>query len=173
VYYFKEIYGSKYIVNGKAVDFEQLEGDQGVLMLEVGRDNELIHALNDAANRHIGGIVRINEAQYAEKKTQFGSVTSERRLPPGQEMLRVMQPVTPFGPRDPVPAAAAKPHVPNPPTPFAPTPRTATPPPATQPALTPEEVAAQTGEVQLPMKDPKEFKPATRKLSHKPEEVTP
>lgn len=167
VFFYKEIFSNVYIVNGKKVDFEQLDGNQGVLVLEVGRDSDLISALNDAARRQIGGIVKISEAEYAQKKTDHPSAPFDPRS--GKDMLRVMQPVTPFGPRDPV-AADKQPaaHVPKPPTPFAQ-------PEAQKPAaLTPEQIAAQTsGEVQLPMKEKEGFKPATRRLSTKPpEEVT-
>lgn len=92
-YFFKEIASNPVIVNGAPVQFQHIAGNRGLLELESGKDDELIAGLTKLANDQVGGIVKLNEAQFAEKKTQAVSTI----LPKPKEMLRVLKPtLNPF-----------------------------------------------------------------------------
>ena len=64
----KAILTSPYIVKGKAVAFDALAGNHGVLCLNSETDKELISALNEAITKGIGGIGRITEERANELK---------------------------------------------------------------------------------------------------------
>lgn len=99
VHFYKEIFSNRYVCNGAAVDFEQLDGNRGVVELTPGQHDQLIQCLTDAAQKHMGGIVKISADEYAQKKTLYPlPPESVRRLQ--QEKLRVL-PTRPFGPREP------------------------------------------------------------------------
>jgi len=145
VYYYKELNSVPYFVAGAPVQFEPLPGNRGVLSLDSPQHETLITALNSAAEKHIGGIVRISEAQYTEKKTLAASTPSLPRR--AKEMLRPM-PKAPFQRKQDM-AAAAEPAKPVP----APTPQTVTAPPPGENVTGPPVVEG--------------FRPATRKISRK------
>jgi hypothetical protein len=96
-FFYKEIVSNKFLVKGAPVPFEVLDGNRGVIRLEENEENApLIAELNKAAGRF--GVVKISEAEYAEKKTEY-PLTQSKRSSPLNEKLRVVQtrqPTNPF-----------------------------------------------------------------------------
>lgn len=88
-YFRKELFSSVFIVAGAPVPFEQLDGNRGVIKLDEEKDASLIAALNEAADRRRGGIVKITEQEYTEKKSLHPLKAS---VQPSQK-LRVVPPV--------------------------------------------------------------------------------
>lgn len=68
-YYYKELFSNAWYIGGKPVQFEQLDGNRGVLALDAG--DPLIAGLDQAAREQVGGIVRISAEEYAKKKSLF------------------------------------------------------------------------------------------------------
>jgi len=176
-FFYKEIVSNKFLVKGKPVPFEVLDGNRGVIALEENEQNaETIKTLNESAGRF--GIVKISEAEYTEKKTAHPFNPSGRQSPLS-ERLRVVStrpPTNPFGRQ--VGAAAAEaqpvpqstlptvPIVPLEPSPFVkelakPAPPIVEPGAAQPPAQAP---AAETTPAAEPA--PK-FTPATRRISRR------
>lgn len=87
-YFSKAILSMAAIVDGRAVDFEQLPGNNGVLALETGKDDTLIAALDRMAAEQVGGIERLTKEQYDEKKNLAQSMQFAQRK--GAPQLRVM-----------------------------------------------------------------------------------
>lgn len=102
VYFKKEILSTAYIANGAAVHFEVLDGNIGVLALLPGIDDGLIKALNEAAAKHKGGILKINEETYQNLKKNRPYNPSAKKRP---DMLQLMQSAA---------APMFKPHLPEP-----------------------------------------------------------
>ena len=100
----KELCSNIFYVAGAPVPFETLPGNHGVISLEIGKDDNLIAALNKAADASVGGIYRMTEAEFAQKKIAAASapLTQPRR----KEMLRQM-PTNPLLKRKSDAAAAA------------------------------------------------------------------
>lgn len=88
VYFYKELLSNAFIVGGRAVPFEALDGNRGVIALDPGKDQMLIDALNEAANKHRGGIVKIPFDQYTEKKSLYPFSPSDPRLK--KDVLRAL-----------------------------------------------------------------------------------
>lgn len=146
---YKEILTSKYICNGKAVDFEPLDGNSGVGVFEDGKDDQVLACLRDAAAKQMGGIVFITEQEYTQKKTERPFNPSAERL--RQEKLRIL-PSKPFGPKEPgVVADEVKQAVAE-----------AKSIPATQVAPAPP--MPSVGEAQMSVAEAPGFKPATRRM---------
>jgi hypothetical protein len=142
-YYFKEIANHPFIVNGAAAPFQLYPGNRGLLELTSPKDDMLIKALDEAAKNHRGGIIRLSEAQFLEKKSQLTS--SPLPMQRQREKLRVVPrgPLARSKPKDMVAAGAepvAKP---------APIPLTR----AAQKAIKPGEAPVVEG-----------FRPATRRI---------
>lgn len=188
VYFAKEIVSNKFLVQGKAVDFEVLDGNLGVIRLEENEDNKtLIAELKKSSGRF--GIYPISEAEYGEKKSQPPSAQS-RRKSALSEKLRVLptrQPTNPFGRQVGAAAAAEQPsppvsNIPQDLKPLEPSPFVKA--NQTQPTVThvpgAAEAAAEAaaaaasappaadGGPAEPALAPK-FQPATRRISRKPE----
>lgn len=150
LFFYKELFTNKYVCQGKAVDFEPLDGNSGVGVFIVGRDDTVIGCLQHAASQHMGGIVPISEEEYNKKKLERPfSTESERQR---QEKLRIM-PHRPFGPREPgvVAADMAKTL-------------------ADARGISPAAAAdappvSQLGEAQVAVAEAPGFKPATRRLA--------
>jgi hypothetical protein len=70
-WYYKELFSNPYLIEGAPAPFEQLEGNRGVLVLDTEKDGKLISALDEAAAKRRGGIQRISEATYIEKKNNL------------------------------------------------------------------------------------------------------
>lgn len=144
-YFYKELAGNPFYVAGTPVPFEVLDGNRGVLELDTDnpKDQPLIAALNEAADKHRGGIVRINAEKYAQKKSQWPLKPSAGNL---AQMLRAMQSAQSHSQRlkEQAAAAAAKKAAP-----------TAPPPPPKKNPVGGQESA------------PESFKPATRRLTLK------
>lgn len=138
VYFYKEILSNAFVVGGKAVPFEQLSGNRGVICLDPAKDQMLIDALTDAALKHRGGVVKIPYEVYAEKKSLHPWNPSEQKLK--RDMLRAL-PTKPFNRRASEPVAAANP---------APAGATAT--------------AAPSAPAPAPSPVPQQFKPSTRRI---------
>lgn len=65
-YYLKEILSTKFwLPNGKLPPWEAIGGDTGVLSTNAPN---LIFHLDNAAAKHVGGVVNITEAQFLEAK---------------------------------------------------------------------------------------------------------
>lgn len=143
VYFYKEILSNAYVVNGKAVPFEALSGNRGVIALDPENDMALVSALNNAASRHVGGIVKISAVQYTQKKTLHPFNPFALKLKQKGNMLKPAATKLFTRQHASAPAAAAKPA-----TATAPAPATATPaPPAARTVTSPH------------------FRPATRRIA--------
>lgn len=76
-YFRKELLTNAFYVGAAPVAFEQLDGNRGVLKIDVDsaqgdkRMGEVLTALLLAVAQQRGGVVRITEAEYIEKKNQF------------------------------------------------------------------------------------------------------
>lgn len=68
-YYYKELYSNAWYIEGKPVPFEQLDGNRGILELDL--TDPLVAGLDQAAKDQVGGIVRITEQEYHSKKNRF------------------------------------------------------------------------------------------------------
>lgn len=155
---YKEIYSNRYLCNGKAVDFEPLDGNSGVGVFVDGKDDEVIKCLQHAASKQMGGIVFITEDEYSKKKQErpFSPQLELQR----QEKLRVM-PHRPFAPREPGAAGddlkqAVEQAKAVPATQAAPA-----------PLITPAPVSPSPGEAQVAVAAAPGFKPATRRMARK------
>lgn len=155
VYFSKVILTSAFIVAGKVVPFEPTGGNNGVIALDPQTDALLIEALKKAESERRGGILQISEAAYTQKKTEAGSTIFEpprrqrdvlRPMPKGPNPFNLPKPVA-TAPSTAAPAEADT-VVESVPPPVAPV--------ATAPTAEPSPVA---------------FKPATRRISRKPEPV--
>lgn len=159
VFFFKAILSNALIVGGKPVPFEAIPGNEGVIALDPKDNSELITALSNAAANQKGGVMRISEEEYTQKKT---AAALKRSAPRSGDALRPMRnalspfnmPTTAAKGAQPVSgqttAAAAAPEAAatKAPQPAAPAVESAAPAPAAAPA----EVA---------------FRPATRRISRK------
>lgn len=68
-YYYKELYSNTWYIGGKPVEFEQLDGNRGVLALDAS--NPLVAGLDAAAQEQVGGIVKISEEEFFSKKNHY------------------------------------------------------------------------------------------------------
>lgn len=68
-YFYKELFSNAWYIGGKPVDFEQLEGNRGVIALL--ENDPLVPALDQAAHDQVGGIVKISADEYAKKKSHY------------------------------------------------------------------------------------------------------
>lgn len=148
VYFLKEILSNPINIKGTNVAFENIGGNRGVVALDPanGQESQFITELNQFASQGVGGVSRITEAQYIEKKNQPAPTPSGRQ----KEMLRLR----PTGPR---------------PRPVQP-PAEAT----VQAVAPPAEPAA--GPLDTPLEPigtpaPGSFQPPTRRISRKTESV--
>jgi hypothetical protein len=67
-YWYKEILSSPVIVNGRAVQWEPLDGNRGVLVVETATHQALADGLKALAAARKGGVVEITEEQMVDKK---------------------------------------------------------------------------------------------------------
>lgn len=70
-YFYKELLSNGAIVGGRVVPFEPLSGNRGVIVVDSDTQVDLLTGLELFANEHRGGIVKISEEEYTQKKTQF------------------------------------------------------------------------------------------------------
>jgi hypothetical protein len=70
-YWRKEVLTSKFIIGGRAVPFEGLDGNQGVLVLDPATDGEMIAGLSDAVARQVGGIFRSSAQEIESLKKKY------------------------------------------------------------------------------------------------------
>lgn len=171
-YFSKAILSMAAIVDGAAVEFEHLPGNNGVTALETGKDDALIAALDRMAAEQVGGIERLTKEQYDEKKNLAQSMQFAQRK--GAPQLRVMPTNSSRLTRSAM-AAAANPAEANP-APAEPASTEAVPhgtseaPPIGEPApVAPVAPAA-------PVTPPSALRPLARKISRKadaPAPVTP
>jgi hypothetical protein len=144
-WYEKAIITSPYIVNGKAVPFEAIAGNHGVLALDSEKDAPMIKSLEEAIAKGVGGVGRVTE-------DQFNSLKKKLWTPPApkswlDEPLKISgKKITPVNPLAKKVEAAAQ-------------------------AAKPAPVAATKAEPEVPQRPPdqpdfrtSDFKPATRKL---------
>ena len=150
VYFLKEILSNPVIIKGARVGFENVGGNQGVIVLDSATDSdkEFIAGLNDFAGRGVGGVVKINEVQYTQKKSSSELKPSARP----KEMLRPRQTASPFLPVQP-PAEAMAPKTAAP----------VNPSPAAELLLD----TTNQGPIELPPIGDEPFRPATRRISRK------
>lgn len=99
----KELVSNSFLVKGKQVPFEIVEGNRGLIALDETPENaDLISVLEGFSSKRKYGVVVISEAEYLEKKKLLKSVQpSKRKL----EKLKVMQPL--LKPKSPSPEKAA------------------------------------------------------------------
>ena len=89
-FYLKEILNNPFIGAGRTIEWQHLPGNRGLLETE---DETLIRILDEAAQKQIGGIVKLTEAQFAEKKSLAQSTPFPSRP---KEMLRQISARGPF-----------------------------------------------------------------------------
>jgi hypothetical protein len=153
VFFLKVILSNAFIVGGKPVPFEAIPGNEGVIALDPKESNDLITALSNAAANQKGGVVRISEEEYTQKKTAAGLKQS---APRSRDALRPMRnALSPFN----TPTTAAKDAQPV----SAPPVATATP----QAAASAAAQAAPVVEAAVPAPEEVSFRPATRRISRK------
>lgn len=168
-FFYKEIVSNSVLIKGAPVPFEVLDGNRGVIALEETEQNApLIAELNKMAGRF--GIVKINEAEYKEKKTLY-PLTESRRSSPLNDKLRVVQtrqPTNPFARQVGAAAAVETPPAPTAVEPLKPDPL------AGQPAinLSPAIPTAPPAE-KVPGEPTPKFTPSVRRISRKPEGAAP
>lgn len=105
VYFYKELFSNAFVVGGKPVAFEPLNGNRGVICLDPAKDQMVIDALTDAALKHRGGVVKIPYEQYMEKKSLHPFNPLEAQLK--KNMLRPLPSVKNFKSRASAPVAVA------------------------------------------------------------------
>ena len=153
VFFLKVILSNAFIVGGKPVPFEAIPGNEGVIALDMKESNDLITALSNAAANQKGGVVRISEEEYTQKKTAAGLKQS---APRSRDALRPMRnALSPFN----MPTTVAKGAQPVSATPVA-----AATPEATASTVAP---AAPVVEAAAPAPEAVAFRPATRRISWK------
>ena len=93
LFYLKEILSNPILVKGTTLQFENIGANRGVIALDSENTSDLpfIEALNGFAKRGVGGVIRISEADYTQKKMSPSPMPSVRP----KEMLRA-RPTTPF-----------------------------------------------------------------------------
>ena len=102
VFFLKVILSNAFIVGGKPVPFETIPGNEGVIALDPKNDSDLITSLSNAAANQKGGILRISEEEYTQKKTAAALRPS---APRSRDALRPMRnALSPFN----TPTTAAK-----------------------------------------------------------------
>jgi hypothetical protein len=144
IHFRKEILSNVLTVKGRAVPFENIGANRGVIALDPAKDEnkEFIAALTDFAHRGVGGVAKISADDYAQKKSHPALTPS---VPP-REMLRAR------------PGPPAK--------------RVAAPPELTRPGAV--QAAKPAPPVDLKAMgladdaEPQSFRPPTRKISRKP-----
>lgn len=121
-YFYKELASSDILLAGKPLSkqtgYELLGGNRAVLAVDSDTQADLLTGLELFASEHRGGIVKISEEEYTQKKTQFpplpNSAASSRK-----SVLRAMPNPKDLFPK--VTAPAAAPADPNaPPNPYNP-----------------------------------------------------
>ncbi len=101
-YFYKELLSNKaYLPNGKTPNWEPVGEDCGVLATN---DANLIFHLSNLAQRHVGGVVKIDEAQYSEAKKNSSAHVSPRPLE--RETIGSPNPAPSLTSLAPTPAAA-------------------------------------------------------------------
>jgi len=151
VHFLKEILSNPIVIKGRTVPFENVGANRGVVALDPANpaDGDLIAGLNDFASRGVGGVAKLTEAEYTEKKSHPVSTPSVRP----RELLRARHPGPPQR-QVPVPAEAMVQS-------------TAAP---AEPPLDLDSLKAVT-EPAAPAAEPEAFKPATRRISRKTSSV--
>lgn len=101
-FFLKELLSNPvWLPNGRQAPWEPVGDDLGVLATQ---DANLIFHLSNLAQRHVGGVVRIDEAKYQDiKKNSTGNV-SPRRLE--REAISAATPAPSLSQLSPAPAAA-------------------------------------------------------------------
>lgn len=95
VYFQKEILGNAFIVQGKPVPFEPLDGNRGVIALNPATDATTIEALNKSAGRM--GIIKISAQEYEDLKKNHPFNPSQPQYHRGNMPLRVFPTRQPKG----------------------------------------------------------------------------
>jgi hypothetical protein len=180
VFFGKELLSNAFLVGGAPVPFEQLAGNAGVIELDTDKDKALVDALNVAAAKGRGGIVKLSEEGYNAKKKLAPLSVSPRHSGRRDETLRILpRDLSPFraaeaaeqpklrddGPTLEEWVAAGYQAAAYPPRGYAP--RTASKPPTLVPEPTPAPAQANGAESASPSSDSAPaaaFKPATRRV---------
>jgi len=71
IWFEKALLTSKAIVNGKAVQFEELSGNHGVLALDSEKDAATIAGLDALRAMGVGGVRRVTQEQYENLKKKL------------------------------------------------------------------------------------------------------
>ena len=90
LFFGKELAANQFFVGGAAVPFEVLAGNTGVIALDSEKDKALVDALNLAASKGRGGIVKLSEEGYEAKKKVAPLATSPKPSSRKDEMLRIL-----------------------------------------------------------------------------------
>lgn len=120
-YFRKELLTNAVILRGKPVAFEALDGNRGLLVIDEDdqASSYIIEALNERANRHVQGIVKISEEEYTDLKKNLQPIPSARQ----KEYLRTMAQPSPGRKKEaPSPAPVPPANVVPPATPATPAP---------------------------------------------------
>lgn len=88
-FFFKELLTSQFMVGGTLVQFEPLDGNNGVIMVDSEAQPDLLRGLTTAANEQRNGVILINEERYEAEKKSHPFNPSNRRS--RAEPLRVLQ----------------------------------------------------------------------------------
>lgn len=93
-YFRKELVSNPVLVVGKRVEWEILEGNRGVKAIDDSNpaNKPELDGLTDLAIKHKLGVVKIDEAEYTQKKTSLRRASLSGR--PKQERLRALQPLS-------------------------------------------------------------------------------
>ena len=86
VFFLKEILSNPIIIQGTTINWENIGGNRGVLVLDPSNpaDAKFIPDLSKYSAKGVGGVVQLTEAEYTEKKSHPISTPSSRP----KEMLR-------------------------------------------------------------------------------------
>lgn len=107
-FYLKELCRNPFTVNGSPVQFECFPSNRGIIALDDA--SPLVAALDEAAARRRGGIVKIDEAAYEELKKNRGGLKISAAFSK-KEQLRVFKINAPSSPSPKASAAVETPAI--------------------------------------------------------------
>lgn len=92
-YFKKTIASTPFFANGKRIPFELLNGNIGVIALDISAEHETIVALDKAVMERRGGVTKLQPEEYESIKKKAGLKQLERR--PNRAPLQVFKPLLP------------------------------------------------------------------------------
>lgn len=94
VFFNKKIFSNAFVVGGKRAPFEHIGDNQGLLVLDDADPNqkEMLDGLNEAARMGRGGVLKISEEEYNQKKKALPFDPSVNESKQRKQMLGVVPP---------------------------------------------------------------------------------